>query len=66
MSARTAAAALAVVALVVAGCSQPQRWEERGFPSEEACWRHHGYTGGVASVSDFNKYQFWCGPIEDD
>lgn len=59
-------AALAVAVLLATGCTEPQRWEERGFPSEEACWRHHGWVGPEITTSDVQRYDFWCGPIEDD
>lgn len=52
-------AAVAVVALV--GCSEPQLWEEKGFPSEEACYRFYGYTGGSISTSDYQRYNYYCG-----
>ena len=61
---RWLAAAVAVVVLV--GCGGPQRWQERGFDSEEACWELHGWDG-----SDYDKvnrktyFDFWCGPIKD-
>lgn len=58
-------AAAAVVLLIATGCTGTERWQERGFPSEEACYRHHGYTSGSISTSDFGRYEYWCGPIED-
>ena len=55
----TAAAVAAIVLLV--GCGDPPRRKERGFDSEEECYRNHGYTGGSISTEHFRKFDYWCG-----
>ncbi|MYC69409.1 MAG: hypothetical protein F4X17_01730 [Gemmatimonadetes bacterium] len=37
------------------------KWQERGFNSEEECYRIHGYDGGSISTEDFRRYDYWCG-----
>ena len=62
---RRLAALIVAVVLAATGC-EPDRWEDRGFDSEEACWLNHGWDGTTNDGVNRNKmFNYWCGPIND-
>ena len=60
------ALAAALIAVLVAACGSPERWETRGFDSEADCWLNHGWDGSVDDGVNRNAhFDFWCGPEGD-
>ena len=58
---------LFIIIGLAAGCAEdkPQRWQERGFDSEEQCWRNHGWDDSQDMLDRWELYNFWCGTIDD-
>lgn len=58
---RRVAAALVAATLAIAGCSEPERWETRGFDSKSECYEHHGWDGSFGELTDRKgQFEFWC------
>ena len=57
-----AVAVIVAVVVLITGCTGPAQWQDKGYPSEEACWRAFGWTDDQGFGQQVtNRYDLWCG-----